>query len=552
MGYLGGIDSNSDDYAEKYRQFGEKVLANAKLTTAIALGKNIDVFPTDSNNSGDNSGNVDSCVIVNSGKSAVSKPQKEETTLMSPQKSKNSKKADISWVRDALSGSSDSGDMFSGVAEQSSGALAEEVESVEKAKNKKNNGSESGDTEQEITEYDINDVENAVANVKELSNASDDEGNGEPLQVLFEHDLEKGLHSSNFVGTNYKNDFYNNSLEHCWTAYSDNAYKSKKESTSIIFGGTFSYSDYIDKSEKEENSKNIDFNAYLFGKYKLLKDVQVGAGGLCEGNDGVYNIDANVGLYHEKTGLYAIAYNNTSIIPGLPVQSKMDVVAGIGQASGMLDPRQYDRDTSVQEISDVDNVAQQVESQERKSYESNGIAQKFSDTTVNFIYSGTDDNKRYGIKAGHIFRFTGKNNNRHAFVMPFGQVCSLKVDSHSGINYQLGAHAGVRADLASGWELKTKGVLEASGESVEGNGTTYTLLGNVNFKASNKKNFEAEASLGGLHGNTGMNCFYAETKLNYMINKYITLNVKGGYAKSKFGDKNSDLLQIGAGVKANF
>jgi hypothetical protein len=56
MGDLNGIN-----YAEKHREYCNKILADAKASLDKA---GIKVFPSDSNSDSDNGGNVDSCVII--------------------------------------------------------------------------------------------------------------------------------------------------------------------------------------------------------------------------------------------------------------------------------------------------------------------------------------------------------------------------------------------------------------------------------------------------------------------------------------------------------
>ena len=523
MGKINGIEN----YSEQYKEYGDKVLENAK-TTLNKIG--IEVFPQKSKENE----NIDSCVIINT--------KKTESDIKNNKEKDSKKNNNTQWVRESLPTSNNIMSISSKLKTCSVNALGY------KTLVQQNNESQDSSSDDEVYDtYDIKNAESDVSNVNTISNASDDEGNGNPLQTFFEKEVNEGFSSSNFAGTNYEKDITQGASNQDINIYSDNLYH--KNNTSIIFGGTANI------NYKQENeagmSEKFEYNAYAYGKYKTPQ-ITYGAGVMQTENDSTNNINISIGGMHNDTGIYGIIQKDITRIPGLPTQTNTNINIGIGKASGMLDPDEYNKkNTSIEEISDIDDKAQSVESKESGAFEINlDDAGKPSTTIVNLIISDTDKNKEYGIKGGYIFRYTTKKQN-YSFVMPYGQISNTSVDSNEGARLILGANAGQKANLVHGWEIKTKGVIEASRSVVTGSSPSDYVLANVNFKAS-KKDFDGEISAGGYCTNTRAFCKYIEAKIKYNVNDSLTLGLKGGYADSKFDTDSNRMYQIAAGVHYKF
>ena len=518
MSYINEINN----YSEHYKEFGDKIIENSK---AILIRSGIEVFPQ----SADKSSNLDTCVIINAKNSTDNEPVRK--------KEDSEEHNDAQWIRNALPTSDNIMSISSKIKKYSVQVLAN------KALMKQNNSQDNEYSEG----FNIANDENNVRNVNTISNASDDEGEGNLLQTLFEKDINEGFSSNSFIGTNYERNFTLNSSNQNISAYSDNLYHKNK--TSTVFGGSANIA--YNSANIDDNDEKFDYNIYAFGKYESPR-ITYGAGAIGTKNDGVSNININIGAMHNSTGLYAIIAKDITKVPGLPTQTNTNINIGFGKVSGMLNPDDYNKkDQSIEEISDIDQNAQTVENKESGTFELDPDNDKdiYNHTIVNLIISDSNNRKEYGIKAGRVFKFTSKEQN-YSFVMPYGKISNTSVDSNEGLNLILGANAGQKANVGQ-WEFKTKGIVEASRNIMTGSRPSDYVLVNVNVKA-NKNNFNGELSTGGFYTNSNTYCKYFEAKFKYNMSKQLTLDIKGGIADSKFDNEGSKLYQFALGANYSF
>ncbi len=541
-----------DNYSDSYKEFGNKVLSDSR-NTLNKLG--IKVFPENAVKND----NVDSFVVKNNDdkeKKPTKKTADEPTGNLEEVKLKH-KKNDGNWIRESLPTSNDISSLSSSLKSQGATLLSQTVSHTQNTEDKGNLPNNSNENNDSYDEFDIRDVENDIDNINTLSNASDDEGAGNPLQTLFEKDLNDGFKTYNFLGTNFKitPDFSESNI----CAYSDNLYQKKQ--TSVVFGGTTN----IFYKKSNNSTANVEYNAYAFGKHKLNK-FTVGAGAMGTGKDNVNNIYISLGAMHNQSKIYGIIQKEITIIPGLPTQYHTNLNVGIGNSSGYLDPESYhDEDKLIEEISDIDNQAQNVENKESKIFDPEEVknSDNSDNTIVNFIFEKTTNGYELGVKGGYIFKFTNENKN-HYFILPYGQISNTSVEScntngetSEGAKFILGAHLGQTAELKNGWEIKTKGVIEASHTVSQRTSPNNYILGNVNFKAR-KNNFSGEVLFGGYYTRNNAFCACTELKAQYDLNKNVTLYLKGGFANYKFDDDNSNndtknsITQIAVGGHFNF
>ena len=534
MGYRYGIEN----YSDKYSEYGSKILKDSEAALKKA---GITVFPFNLKKED----NTESCVVIHSKNAAQDEPEKKENS-----DKKTSKKANLQWVRESLPTSDNVMSIHSMVNENVSKALAQ------KALINKQGNSEADRDDDYDDSYDSHDVSNAeldVSNVATVSDASGDEGNN-PLLNFFQKDIkEEGFSSSDFAGANYEINKSSNSVSQNVSAYSDNMYR--KNNTSVVFGGTLNvdYKHGSDGGTKEQ----IDYNAYAFGKYKASK-LTYGIGALGTQKNGISNVTIDVGAMHNETGIYGIFKKDITFVPGLPTQTNTDIKIGIGKSSGYLNFDEYNtEDKSVQEISDIDSTAEEVTNQESGIFDDvdTDDTTEYGNTIVNLVIEDTNSHKEYGIKGGYLFGHTTKNNN-HSFVLPYGQISNVTETADDGSNKEgakliAGTHVGQKANVGNGWQISTKGLVEASRTVMTGSRPSDYILANVCFKA-NKNNFNSEVSTGGFYTNSGTNCKYAEVKIGYNVNDKLSVNLNGGYANTKFDNDNTELYQIAGGVSYKF
>lgn len=526
MGYL----DNIDNFSGRYEEYGKKVLESTRTTLNKA---GIEVFPQSS----DENSNVDSCVIKKE------KILTKNTETEEKKKKKNAKKNNAEWIRESLPGADDLTSISSKLKNYSVNSLGNKTlkQQTENNDDPSKNNSNSKNDEDTYDDYDIKDAEDDVSNVSKVSDSSGDEGEGSPLQTLFEKSLSEGFSSYNFVGTNYENEITSDSKTAKVSAYSDNLFQ--KNNLSLIFGGTTKIS-----YQKSSDSNNyFDYNAYAYGKYKGEK-YTYGLGATNTKSDDTNNINISIGAMHNNSNIYGILRKEIRIIPGLPTQTNTNINIGIGKSSGLLNPEEYDRTEyeNVDEIEDVDNAAEAVDQKESKVFDEDTIKSKSNnDKIINLVISDTENNQEYGIKFGKIYKHTTKNNN-HSFIMPYGQLSNVTVSSQEGAKLILGANMGQIANLTSGWEIKSKGVVEASRTVVTGTSPSDYLLANVNFRA-NKNGFSADLSAGGFITNAQTYCKYLEAKIKYNINNHLTLGLNGGIADYNTDD-SKNLWQVAAGI----
>ena len=404
--------------------------------------------------------------------------------------------------------------------------------------------SQTPDSNDTSTYNNIQDIENQTSNIDKLSNASNDEGNGNLLKTFFEKSVSEGYHTDNFAGTNYEKNVIDGTYNNNAVIYSDNLYH--KGNTSIILGGT------VDASFSKDNGNNIDYNVYSYGKYKAKK-LTYGLGAINTKNNGVNNVNISAGAQHNSTGIYAIIEKDLNMIPGLPTSSKTHIKVGIGKESGLLDPDEYNpKNKNIENIDKIDVQEEFVESKEGSVYGIDDIDYKSvkNNTVVNLIISDTDSCKEYGIKGGYIFRKVTKKEN-YAFAMPYGQISNTNADSKEGVKFVLGANAGQNLNTKNGWNILTKGVLEASRHIVCGQRPSDYILGNINFKANNNK-FNGEVSVGAYFDSDKTFCKYLESKVGYTINKNLSAGVKAGIANYKYSTNENKDFQVAAGVHYTF
>ena len=538
MTYLNGVNN----YSDNYKKYSEKLLAESRATLEKS---GIEVFPSKSSITD----NTDSCVIIKK-QSPKDVTQKKETNKNKPKNNESG----ATWIRDAMPTSRNPVSMSSKVLSSSEKSLANAVDRVTNAvptanTNKPNDQNEDSGMPQD--NYDIFDIEDNATNVDTLSNAGDDEGEGNLLKTYFEKQVKKGFSTNNFAGTKLERDFSDNTSDLDFVLYSDNAYQSKNGKTSFIGGGTASLS-YHNNQQK----RNIDYNAYAYWKQKASK-FTYGLGAMNTKNDDVNNLNISIGAMNNSTGIYAIIQKNICSIPGHPTRTTTSADIGIGRASGFLNPDEYNpKNKNVEEISNIDEQASWIDNKKSNLYnpdeiQPDGSKNPLPNSTINLIILDTDTHKEYGIKYGQMFRHTTKNRN-YAFVQPFGKISNINVDSQEGAIFLLGANAGQNITFGSGWNIKTKALVEASHKVLAGSKPSDYILANANISAENR-NFMGQFAVGAFVDNTKKYCSYLETKLNYKFNKNFNVYAKAGVAKYKFDNQNdSKLFEAAVGAHYTF
>ena len=534
MRYRYGIEN----YSERYREYGSRILKETKTSLKKA---GIKVFPFDLKEED----NTEYCVVIHTKSPADDEPEKKEDS-----DKKTSKKTDLQWVRESLPTSNNVMSIHSKINENVSKALAEKA-LINKQGN--SDAGQEGGYEDSYNSHDVYNAEADVSNVSTVSDASGDEGN-DPLLNFFQKEIkDEGFSSSNFFGANYDIDNSSHQISKNISTYSDNMYR--KKNTSVVFGGTLNV-DYNPNRDGDAKER-IDYNAYAFGKYKTSK-ITYGAGAIGTQKNGINNVTIDIGAMHNETGIYGIIKKDITFVPGLPTQSNTDINIGIGKSSGYLDFEEYNtEDKSVQEINDIDNTAEEVKNQESGIFDDvdTDDTSKYGNTIVNLVIEDTNSKKEYGIKGGYLFGYTTKNNN-HAFVLPYGQISNVTEVADDGTNKEgarliAGVNAGQKANFGNGWQISTKGLVEASRTVMTGSHPSDYILANVCFKA-NKNNFNSEISAGGFYTNSGTYSKYAELKVGYNVNDKFSVNLNGGYANSKFGNDNNELYQFAGGISYKF
>ena len=515
------------DFSDKYREYGDKVLRDCN---AVLSNAGIVVYPKDNSVS---DGNVDSVVI---------KTKQETSNSAAKNKKKGGKpKVDISWIRESLPTSYDPMSLSSTVSNDGQIYLSS---TASKIMNQNDGDTDSEDDDGTTYDsYDLEDIENSVTNVGTMANANDDQGDGSPLQTLFEKTVPSGFHSNNFAGTNYEKSYLEGSSEQNINVYSDNSYSNGN--TSVIGGGTIKV---CYNNTGSEYTKQIDYNAFAFGKYKAKK-YTYGLGAINTGKNGVYDTKIYLGAMHNASNIYGIMQKNITQIPGMPVQTSTDINIGIGQASGMLDMASYDpKDSSIENISDVDQESY-VTGNESGLFDDviDDESKKSGSNLFSLVISDTDTTKECGFKFGRIFR-KNKGENR-SFAMPYGQLSNICVNSNEGAKLILGAKAG-QIFNTNGWTLTSNGVGEVSRRVITGSRPSDYLLANVNFKAQKNK-FSATVSGGCCYSNDNTHCIYGQGQLSYDATSSIKAYLKGGVADYNY-DKDKTIYQIAAGVHYTF
>lgn len=499
------------------------------------------MFPAKTNN-GDKTNSV---VIVNKKQQKDSQPQKETKQKETTQNETTNNSA-ASWIRKAMPTSNDPMSPYNSILSGGFKALGEAISIEQNA-----NTTPASDANENIEipdDVDLYELNKSTANVAKLSNASDDEGQGSPLRTFFEKDIKKGFSTNNYAGTKFEKNINEKTSEQVLTCYSDNLYSNGK--TSIIFGGTanVSYKSY------EQNKSDVDYNAYAFWKQKGSK-FTYGLGGLANGNNSVSNIHINLGVMHNSTNIYAILQKDLTVIPGLPTHSQTNIDVGIGKASGLLDPNEYNKkDKSLEEIDKIDSAANYIDGQRNRDYETDEKGVGLDNAALGLIVSNTDEHKEYGIKGGYIFRhISKKNDNNYAFVMPFGAISNINVNSKEGAKFVVGAHAGQNITFGNGWQIRTKALLEGSIGVLAGSSPNNFVIANAHLEAYKNK-FSGQLSLGTYFDNAKKFCRYAEAGINYEINKRLSANIKAGIADYKFSNEEgkNNIFQLVAGVKYAF
>jgi len=436
----------------------------------------------------------------------------------------------------------------SGVFSSSQNALSSAISSFQNKENTPSDNTSDSEIIDIIDDTDLFKLQESSTNIDELSNASDDEGEGNPLRTFFEKDIQKGFSTNSYAGTKYEKNIKENAFVENVILYSDNLYSNKK--TSIMFGGT------INKAYKsyEKDRTNVDYNAYTFVKHKASK-FTYGLGGIANKNNSVNNININVGAMHNGTRIFAILKKHITAIPGLPTHSTTNVDVGIGKASGLLNPDEYNKkDKSLEEIDKIDSASEYIDEQRGKEYETDESSIGLDNTSVDLIISDTDEHKEYGIKGGYIFRHkSDKKDDHYSFVMPFGAISNINVNSKEGAKFVLGAHAGQNITFGNGWHIKTKALLEGSIGVLSGSRPNDYIIANAHMEA-NKNKFSSQLSLGTFFDNTKRFCRYAEAELNYAFSNHFNANIKAGITNYRFDseDNNSKTFQLVAGVRYNF
>lgn len=521
-----------NNYSDSYKEYGNKVL---KESAEVLNKAGIQVFPW----------NTDDKPKDNETQSVVVRKEVPAADDKLPQKRDNKKTTNpAKWIRDAMPTSNDQMSLSSSMMNSCNTYLGK-VSQIQSTQSSSDSQQPTGDDVEYFDAYDVKDVEDDATGIDTLSNANDDEGDGNLLQTFFEKDIKDGFSSDNFAGSKFKDDMTAGATDGKAVVYSDNLYH--KNNTSVIFGGTANLSYHQDADSKNEN---FDYNVYSYGKYKA-KDFTYGLGGMSTKTDGVNNINISVGSMHNSSKIYGILQKQIVIIPGLPTQTKTDIKVGIGDASGLLDPDAYNpKDKSIEEISEIDSASTYVEGKETDvPTDDVEKASKKGDLTVNLIIKDTDNDKEYGVKVGKVFRHASKNNN-YSFIMPFAEVADINVDSNEGAKFLAGATAGQNISF-NGWNIKTKGVVEASRTVITGSRPSDNLLANVNIKAG-KNNFDSEIAAGMYVDNTSTYCRYVEAKVKYAVNSHLTAGIKAGLAKYNYDANDNKICEIAAGVHYTF
>lgn len=515
------------DYSDKYGEYGKKVLTES---AAILEKSGIKVFPQNTDSS---EKSVTSCVIK----------KLEDNVLKSEPESKSKKKTNnkenknpAAWIREAMPSTSDN---MSGFSTVKSTCFSEMGDYMEQVDSEPESESEDDDDDKDDT---MQDMESSASNIDKLSDASDDEGEGNLLQTFFEKEVPKGFYSSNYAGTKYEKDYLKDSYKNNVTMYSDNIYG--KGNLSAIFGGTakLSFSE-----SRNENTKKVDYNFYSYTKYKAKK-LTYGAGVMDTKSNNVNNVNISFGAKHNETGLYAIIQKKLNKCPGMPTHTETNINVGIGKASGLLDPGEHKRSNDEETIDE--SASQFVEGKESKVFDPEDKSLT-NETMVNLIIQDTNASKKYGIKIGRLLKYETKKEN-YAMVLPYGQISNTNTDSKEGAELILGVNAGQNTNTASGWNLKTKGVLEVSRQVQQGQSPSDYVLANINFKAA-KKGFSGEMSAGAYIDNSAY-CKYVEAKVDYEINKNLKVSAKANKSHYKFStsEDENNFLQFVAGVNYSF
>ena len=532
MSSINGINDINDNLKD-YKEHAEKVLADLKNKLNNA---GIKVFPETS----DKNDNADSVVIINKNPQTEIDSTSKKETEQNDTKNKNS----AGWIRKAMSTAHDPMSTYNNILSSSQNALGKATSAAQNDEKTPSNNENHTDNEDTPDNVDLLELQECTENITELSNASDDEGEGDLLRTFFEKDIQKGFSTNSYAGTKFERNIAEKTSDQNGIFYSDNLYSNDK--TSIIFGGT---ANITYKSYGQEKT-NVDYNAYAFWKQKSSK-FTYGLGGLTNKENEVNNVNINVGAMHNGTGIFAILKKDITIIPGLPTQSNTNIDVGIGKASGLLNPDEYRKNDNTQEIDKIDSAADYVDEQRSINYETNENDTGLDNIAVDLIISNTDEHKEYGIKGGYIFRHTSnKNDNNYAFAMPFGAISNINVDSKEGANFVVGAHAGQNITFGNGWHVRTKALLEGSISVLSGNRPNDYVIANVHAEADKNK-FAGQLSLGTFFDNAKKFCRFAEAELNYAFSKHWNANIKAGIANYRFDneDNKSKLFQLVAGVK---
>ena len=526
---MGNIDKIGD-YSEKYRAYGQKILNESAVILQnagirIPLGAESPEEATDS------------CVIKQSTQTTQEtvKPNDNENKVIK-------KKNDVSWIRDAMPTSDNPLSISSSI----SGDCATSLGKAAMLKN--NSPTENSDTGSEDTEeidsYELQQKETDANKIEDLSNASDDEGNGNPLNTLIEKKgFANGYNSKNFAGIHNEIDKQNHTFAQKATIYSDNLWS--KNETTIIFGGIANYT--FNKSQ-EESTKNFNYNVYAFGKQKF-KNYTFGLGAICSQNDDVRKISISAAAMENNTKLRLGFQKDITKIPGLPAQNNTHMDIGIGDESGYLDENKYNRreKTDIEETLENDKIGDLDPLPKGEDIEiDTNNSEKPQNTVIKLIISDTSEKKEYGINAGYIFRKVTQKRN-YAFIMPYGTISNLNVDSNEGIKMALGVNTGNHVDCDNGWNYTTKGMLEVMREAINGSRPSDNLLANINFKAAKKK-FSGELSFGTYLNSNNTDCKYAEAKVYYQANENLKIGLKAAAADYKFDNDRQNIYAITAGV----
>ena len=526
------IDINN--YSNNYKEYCEKVLVESKN---ILNKAGIKVF----SDASDNSNNTDSVVIVNKNRQTETNIRSKKETNQNKTKNNN----EVSWIRKAMPTSQDPMSTYNNISSSSQNALGSANLTVQNSRMALSDKENRTDNIEIPDEVDLYELEESTRNVDELSNASDDEGEGNLLRTFFEKDIKKGFGTNSYAGTKYERNIAEETNAQNVIFYSDNLYSNEK--TSIIFGGTAN----VSYKSKDNKKSNVDYNVYTFWKQKDSK-FTYGLGGLKNKKNDVNNINISAGIMHNGTRIFAILKKDITVVPGLPTHSNMNIDVGIGKVSGFLNPDEYNKkDKSLKEIDNIDSASDYVDEQRSKDYETDENNVGLDNVAADLIIINTDEHKEYGIKGGYIFRHTSdKNDNNYAFVMPFGAISNINVDSKDGAKFVVGAHAGQNINFGSGWHIRTKALLESSISLLSGSKPNDYIIANAHIEADKNK-FSGHISFGTFFDNTKKFCRFAETELSYTFNKHWDANIKAGIANYKFDNEEnkSKLFQLVAGVK---